>query len=162
MTHPTVLALRFVLVCGLVGSLGVQAVMVPLLAVDLDDAPAGVRWPVVAIVALGILTIQVGMLCVWRLLTLVRRGTVFSHAAFRYVDLIVASAAAAALLLLALGVVLAPGEDVPPGAVLLVGGAGGLVAGVALLVVVLRALLDQAVRRDAEASELQAELDAVI
>jgi hypothetical protein len=162
MTHATVLALRVVLAAGLAGSLLVQAVMVPLLAVDLDGAPAGIRWPVVAIVVLGIVTIQVGMVCVWRLLTLVRQGTVFSDAAFRYVDLIVAAAASAAVLLFALGAVLAPGEDVAPGVVLLVGGAGGLVAGVALLVVVLRALLAQAVRRDAEASHLQAELDAVI
>ena len=45
---------------------------------------------------------------------------------------------------------------------LLVGGAGGLVAGVALIVLVLRMLLAQAVARDAEAMQLQAELDEVI
>lgn len=158
----TVRALRAVLVAGLVGSLLVQALLVPLLAIDLDGVEPTVRWPVVAIVVLGIVTIQVGIICVWRLLTLVRRGTVFSEAAFRYVDLIVGAAASASALLFALGVVLAPGEDVAPGVVLLVGGAGGLVGGVALLVLVMRALLVQAVRRDAEASELQAELDGVI
>ncbi len=57
-----------------------------------------------------------------------------------------------------LGFVLAPGEAVAPGVVLLVGGAGGLVAGVALIVLVLRMLLAQAVARDAEATQLQAEL----
>ncbi|MCW2813400.1 MAG: transrane transport protein [Nocardioides sp.] len=155
MNRYTVLALRVVLACGLVGSLLVQAVMVPLLAADLDDAPAGIRWPVVVIVVLGIVTIQVGMVCVWRLLTLVREDTVFSRASFRYVDTIVAAAATAAALLFALGVVLAPGEDVAPGVVLLVGGAGGLVGGVALLMVVMRSLLVQA-------TELRAELDAVI
>ena len=155
MNRYTVLALRVVLACGLVGSLLVQAVMVPLLAADLDEAPAGVRWPVVAIVLLGIVTIQVGMVCVWRLLTLVREDTVFSRASFRYVDAIVVAAATASALLFALGVVLAPGEDVAPGVVLLVGGAGGLVGGVALLMVVMRSLLVQA-------TELRAELDAVI
>ena len=155
MNRYTVLALRVVLACGLVGSLLVQAVMVPLLAADLDEAPDGVRWPVVAIVLLGIVTIQVGMVCVWRLLTLVREDTVFSRASFRYVDAIVAAAATASALLFALGVVLAPGEDVAPGVVLLVGGAGGLVGGVALLMVVMRSLLVQA-------TELRAELDAVI
>jgi hypothetical protein len=158
----SVTMLRAVLAAGLVGSLLVQGAMTPLLAADLDDAPAGVRWPVVAIVLLGILTVQVGMVCVWRLLTLVRRGTVFSDAAFRYVDLIVAAAASAALLLFALGAVLAPGEAVAPGVVLLVGGAGGLVLGVALLVVVMRALLAQAVARELEATALRAELDEVI
>lgn len=162
MNALTVTALRAVLTAGLAGSLAVQAVIVPLLARDLDGTAASVRWPVVAIVVLGIVTIQVGMVCVWRLLTLVRRGTVFSDDAFRYVDLIAGSAASASVLLFALGVVLAPGEDVAPGVVILVGGAGGLVAGVALLVLVMRALLAQAVRRDAEANELQAELDAVI
>ncbi|MDO9455958.1 DUF2975 domain-containing protein [Nocardioides sp.] len=155
MNGPTVTALRAVLAAGLAGSVLVQAVLVPLLAIDLDGTPAATRWPVVAIVVLGVATIQVGMVCVWRLLTLVGRGTVFSEAAFRYVDLIAAAAATAALLLFSLGVVLAPGEGVAPGVVLLVGGAGGLVAGVALLVVVMRALLAQAV-------DIRTELDAVI
>jgi hypothetical protein len=155
-------ALRVVLTAGLVGSVLVQAVMVPLLAVDLDGTPAATRWAVVAIVVLGIVTIQVAMLGVWRLLTLVRRGTVFSDAAFRWVDTVAGAAATASLLLFALGAVLAPGEGVAPGVVLLVGGAGGLVAGVALVVVVMRALLAQAVARDVEATQLRAELDAVI
>jgi hypothetical protein len=46
--------------------------------------------------------------------------------------------------------------------VLLIGGAGVLVAGIALIVLVLRMLLAQAVARDAEAHHLQAELDEVI
>lgn len=155
MHRITILALRFVLAAGLVGSLLVQGVMVPLLGADLDEAPAGIRVPVLVIVVLGIVTIQVGMVCVWRLLTLVRDDAVFSPVSFRYVDAIVGAAASAAALLFALGFVLAPGEDVAPGVVLLVGGAGGLVGGVALLVVVMRALLVQA-------TELRTELDAVI
>ena len=78
---------------------------------------------------------------------MVRRGTVFSHAAFRYVDVVFGAAAAASLLTFALGVTLAPGEAVAPGVVLLIGGAGVLVAGVALVVLVLRMLLAQAVAR---------------
>jgi hypothetical protein len=162
MGNLAVLALRVVLVAGLVGTLFVQAVMVPLLAVDMRGAAPVVRVPVLIIVVLGIATIQVTMLCVWRLLTMVRRGTVFSHAAFRYVDIIIGAAAAASLLLFGLGVTLAPGEAVAPGIVLLIGGAAMLVGGVALLVLVLRTLLAQAVARDAEAHQLQAELDEVI
>ena len=41
-------------------------------------------------------------------------------------------------------------------------GGGGGVLGVALIVLVLRALLAQAVARDVEATQLQAELDEVI
>ncbi len=155
-------ALRVVLALGLIGSVGVQALMVPLLFSDLDDAPTRVRIPVVVIAVLGILTIQVAMVCVWRLLTLVRRDTVFSHASFRHVDTIIGAAAAAAVLAFTLGAVLAPGEAVAPGIVLLVGGVGGLITGVALLVFVLRMLLAQAVDRDAEARGLRAELDEVI
>ncbi len=102
------------------------------------------------------------MVCVWRLLTMVRRGTVFSHAAFRYVDVVIGAAVVASLLTFALGYTLAPGEAVAPGVVLLIGGVGMMVAGVALLVLVLRTLLAQAVARDAEAQHLQAELNEVI
>ena len=161
----TVLALRVVLGMVLAGSLFVQVVMVPLLAADLDDLPpeiAGGRASIVAIVVGGIMTVQVIALCVWRLLTMVRRGTVFSHAAFRYVDIVVGAAAVASLLTFSLGVVLAPGESVAPGVVLLIGGVAVLAAGVALVVLVLRMLLAQAVARDVQAAKMQAELDEVI
>ena len=157
----TVLALRVVIVLVLIGSVFVQTVMVPLLAIDLDEA-ADVRLPVLVIVVLGIVTIQVTALCVWRLLTMVRTGTVFSPAAFRYVDIVIGAIAVACLLTFALGVTLAPGEDVAPGVVLLIGGLGVIVAGVALIVLVLRMLLSQAVALDAETHHLQAELDGVI
>ena len=158
----TVTALRVVIALVLAGSLFVQIVIAPLLWQDLDEAPAGIQGPVVTIFVLGIVTVQVTAVCVWRLLTMVGRGTVFSHAAFRYVDVIFAAMACASALVFALGVVLAPGEDVAPGVVLLIGGLSVLVAGVALIVLVLRMLLAQAVARDAEASHLQAELDEVI
>jgi hypothetical protein len=158
----TVLALRVVLAIAFAGSLFVQAVMVPLLWVDLDEAPAAVRVPVVVIVVLGIVTMQVTGVCVWRLLTMVRRGTVFSRAAFRYVDIVVGAVAAASLLTFGLAVTLAPGEAVAPGVVLLVCGVSLVVAGVALVVLVLRMLLAQAVALNAEAHHLQSELDEVI
>lgn len=162
MGNLTVLALRIVLAIALAGSLFVQVVMVPLLWVDLDEAPAGVRVPVVLIVVLGIVTMQVTGVCIWRLLTMVRRGTVFSHAAFRYVDIVIGAIAAASLLTFALAVTLAPGEAVAPGVVLLICGVSVVVAGVALIVLVLRMLLGKAVALDAEAHQLQAELDEVI
>ena len=158
----TVLALRIVLAMVLAGSLFVQAVMMPLLWTDLEEAPAAARTSLIVIVILGIVTVQVTALCVWRLLTMVRRGTVFSHAAFRYVDIVFGAIATASLLTFAMGVVLAPGEAVAPGIVLLVGGAGVMIAGVALIVMVLRMLLAQAVARDVEANHLRAELDEVI
>jgi hypothetical protein len=160
----TVLALRIVLAMVLVGSLFVQAVMVPLLAIDMEDISpdyAYLRVPLLVIMILGVLTIQVTLVCVWRLLTMVRRGTVFSDAAFRYVDVVIGAVAAASLLTFAFAVLLAP-TDVAPGIVGLICGAALMIAGVALIVLVLRMLLAQAVARDAEAHHLQAELDEVI
>jgi hypothetical protein len=162
MGDVTVLALRVVLALALAGSLFVQAVMVPLFWMDLDEAPAGVRTSLVVIVVLGIATMQVSAVCVWRLLTMVRRGTVFSHAAFRYVDIVIGAIAAASALTFGMAVTLAPGDAAAPGIVLLICGASLVVAGVALIVLVLRMLLAQAVARDAEAHHLQAELNEVI
>jgi hypothetical protein len=161
----TVLALRAVLVALLAGSVFVQAVMVPLLAADLrelDSDLAHLRTPFLVITVLGVVTVQVVLVCVWRLVTMVRRGTVFSHAAFRYVHIVIGAFVAAAFLVCALGVVLAPGEAVAPGIVLLLGGVALAVFGVALIVLVLRMLLAQAVARDVEAAQMQAELEEVI
>lgn len=144
MSTATTTALRVVLVLGLLGSVLVEAVMVPLLFLDLSDAPSWVRVQVVLIVLLGIVAIQAVMVCTWRLLTLATRDEVFSPASFRYVDAISLAVASGALLFFWLGAVAAPGEDVAPGVVLLIGGAGGLVLGAALVVRVMRALLVQA------------------
>jgi hypothetical protein len=157
----TVRALRVVIVLVLIGSVFVQTVMVPLLAIDLDEAD-DVRLPVLVIVVLGIVTIQVTALCVWRLLTMVRTGTVFSPAAFRYVDIVIGAIAVACLLTFALGVTLAPGEDVAPGVVLLIGGLGVIVAGVALIVLVLRMLLSQAVALESVSENIQDLLECLI
>lgn len=153
----TVLALRIVLALGLAGSLFVQAVMVPLLAIDLNEAGPdviAVRTPMIVIVLLGIVAVQVSMFCVWRLLSMVRRETVFSRGAFRYVDIVIGAVAAAALLTFAMAVVLAPGEAVAPGIVLLLCGGALLVGGVALIVIVLRMLLAQALGMRAELDEV--------
>ena len=161
----TILALRIVLAGLLAGSLFVQVWMVPLIANDMNVADpdvARIRIPFIVVIVLGILTIQVAMICVWRLLTMVRRGTVFSPAAFRYVDVMIGAAVAAALIAFTFGLILAPGEAVPPGIVLLIGGVGVMAAGIALVILVMRMLLAQAVARETEAQHLRAELDEVI
>jgi hypothetical protein len=164
MGAAVVRALQVMLGVLLLGSVFVQTVMVTLLAIDLD-ADSGLadrRIPIVVITVLGILSVQVVLVCVWRLVSMVRAGTVFSDGAFAYVHVVIGAITAAAALVFALGVVLAPGEEVAPGAVLLVGGVGLGVLGVALIVLVLRMLLAQAVARDVEATRMQAELAQVI
>ena len=163
MGKPLTVALRTILGLVLAGSLFVQVRMVPLLSIDLEEAGTepGVRILALVIVVLGIVTVQVTLVCVWLLLAMVLRGTLFSPAAFRYVDVIFGAVAAASVLVFALAVMLAPG-DAAPGIVLLICGASLLIAGVALIILVLRALLAQAVARDAEANQLRAELGEVI
>jgi hypothetical protein len=160
-----VVALRTVLAAMLAGSVFVQVVMVPLMAIDLEEADpdmAHLQIPFAVIVVLGIVTAQVVLVCVWRLVTMVRRGTVFSEDAFRYVDAMIWAAGAAAVLAFALGVVLAPGNAVPPGMVLLIGGGAVTAAGIGLVILVMRTLLAQAISREAEAHELRTELSEVI
>jgi len=157
--------LRVVIVLLFAGLLFFQGVLIPLLGVDIAEGGEDVvhlRWPVVVIGILGVATAEVVLVCVWRLLTMVRTDTVFSRSAFRYVDVVVGAFAVAALLLVALGVLLAPGEAVPPGIVLALGVVAMGVGGIALLVLVLRALLAKAVALDTTATSLRAELDEVI
>ena len=154
-------ALRAVLVVVLAGTVFVQASMVWVLATDPEDGSLPLT-PLRVITILGIGTAQVALVCVWRLVTMVRRGTVFSHAAFRYVDGVIGSIVAASLVWFAVTAVNAPGQRDDPGVTLIMGGIGLAILGVALIVLVLRMLLAQAVARDVEAAQMQAELDEVI
>ena len=159
----TVRALRAVLVVVLTGAVLVQALMVWTLASGTDQEGGSLPLTAFRVIAiLGIGTIQVALVCVWRLVTMVRRGTVFSDTAFRYVDGIIGAIAAAALAWFAVTAVNAPGQRDDPGVTLIMGGIGVAILGVALIVLVLRMLLAQAVARDVEAAQMQAELDEVI
>jgi len=162
MGRLTIVMLRVVLAIALAGSLLVQTVLVPLSWADLEGAPDWVRTSIVTIMVLGILVMQVVAVCVWHLLSMVRRGSVFSPAAFRYVNIVIGAIATGAVLLLWLAATLAPGEAVAPGIVGLICGASLVVAGVALVVLVMRTLLAQAVDRELEAQRLRAELSEVI
>jgi hypothetical protein len=156
-----VLALQIVIALSLAGSLFVQAVILPLVWVDLEGEALWGRIALVVIAAFWILGLQVCAVCIWRLLTLVRRGSVFSRAAFRWVDVIIGAIAFDAVVTFALAVLLAPGSTAP-GVVGLVCGAAFVTGGVALLVVVMRQLLQQAMDREIEARTLRSELDGVV
>jgi Protein of unknown function (DUF2975) len=156
-------ALRAVLAVVLAGTVLVQALMVWVLATGSDPEDGSLPLTALRVIAiLGLVSVQVTGVCVWRLVTMVRRGTVFSRAAFRYVDLVIGAIVAAALAWFTVTAVNAPGQRDDPGVTLIMGGIGVAILGVALIVLVLRMLLAQAVARDVEAVQLQAELDAVI
>ncbi|MCX5052487.1 MULTISPECIES: DUF2975 domain-containing protein [unclassified Streptomyces] len=156
-------ALRAVLVVVLAGTVFVQASMVWVLISGNDPEDGSLPLtPLRVITILGMASAQVALVSVWRLVTMVRRGTVFSHAAFRYVDAVIGAIVAAALLWFTVTAVNAPGQRDDPGVTVIMGGVGLAILGVALIVLVLRMLLAQAVARDVEATEMQAELDEVI
>lgn len=159
----TVRALRAVLVVVFTGTVLVQALMVWVLVSGSDPEDGSLPLtPLRVITILGMASVQVALVCVWRLVTMVRRGTVFSHAAFQYVDTVIGAIVAAALLWFAVTLLNAPGQRDDPGVTVIMGGVGVAVLGVALFALVLRALLAQAVARDVEAARMRAELDDVI
>ncbi|MFF8937962.1 DUF2975 domain-containing protein [Streptomyces paradoxus] len=159
----TLCALRAVLVVLLVGTVLVQALMVWTLVSGNDPEDGSLPLtPLRVITILGLVSAEVVLVCVWRLVTMVRRRTVFSRAAFRYVDTVIGAIVAAALLWFAVTILNAPGQRADPGVTVVMGGVGLAILGVALIVLVLRMLLAQAVARDAEASQMQAELNEVI
>ena len=156
-------ALRAVLVMVLAGTVLVQALMVWVLASGSDPENGSLPLTALRVITIvGLVSVQVTGVCVWRLVTMVRRGTVFSHAAFRYVDIVIGAIVAAALVWFTVTAVNAPGQRADPGVTIIMGGIGVAILGVALIVLVLRMLLAQAVARDVEASQLRAELDEVI
>lgn len=161
MRTPTILVLQAVIAVALAGSLVVQTLIIPTVWVDLEGTPLPQRITFVALLVLGVATMQVFAICVWQLLTKVRRGSVFSTSSFRYVDVVIGSIVAAAVILVAIAVLLAPGSAAP-GLVGLICGAALVLGGMALLVVVMKSLLRQAIDRDAEATALRSELDEVV
>jgi hypothetical protein len=159
----TVRALRAVLVLVLAGTVLLQVLMVWTLISGSDPEDGSVPLTALRVITiLGLVSVQVIGVCVWRLVTMVRRGTVFSHDAFRYVDIVIGAIVAAALAWFAVTGVNAPGQRDDPGVTLIMGGVGVAILGVALIVLVLRMLLAQAVVRDVEAVQLRAELDQMI
>ncbi|MGW0082260.1 DUF2975 domain-containing protein [Streptomyces sp. NPDC003393] len=156
-------ALRAVLVVVLAGTVFVQAGMVWTLVSGSDPEDGSLPLtPLRVLTILGMVSVQVVLVCVWRLVTMVRRGTVFSDAAFRYVDGVIGAIVAASLVWFAVTALNAPGQRDDPGVTVIMGGIGVGILGVALLVLVLRTLLAQAVARDIEAARMRAELDEVI
>ncbi|GAA2247792.1 DUF2975 domain-containing protein [Streptomyces indiaensis] len=159
----TLCALRAVLVVLLVGTVLVQASMAGALVSGSDPEDGSLPLtPLRVITILGLASAQAALVCVWRLVTMVRRRTVFSRAAFRYVDVVIGALVLAALVWFGVTVLNAPGQRADPGVTVIMGGIGLAILGVALIVLVLRMLLAQAVARDVEASQMQAELNEVV
>ncbi|GAB6987156.1 DUF2975 domain-containing protein [Nocardioides pyridinolyticus] len=115
---------------------------------------AHLRWPLTAWAVLELLCVQVVIVCVWRLLGMVREQRIFTERAFVWVDAILAAMVTAWVMLAGLSLWAVSQADDPGGpmalfAVVLAS------AVVVLLLVVMRELLRQA-------TVLRTDLDGVI
>lgn len=115
---------------------------------------AALELPGVLMVGALLLCVQVVLVCVWRLLTLAARESIFDAAAFRWVDAIIATVVIAGVLIVAGMVVIGRAQAGSP-FILLTGIIALIaVAGLALVVVVMRGLLRQATLLQQEMAEV--------
>jgi hypothetical protein len=164
MIDRLILPLRVLLVLVFAGLLVAEVLSLPgQFLTDAADAPDGIRPVFIVLLAFSIVeavALQIVIVCVWRLLTLVRSDRIFSEQSFRWVDAIAWTIGLAWLLLAAVsafivGVIYVTPQLRDPGTPILLIGMTLIGAVVALVVLVLRALLRQA-------AALRSDLDEVI
>ena len=118
-----------------------------------------VPWILLAFAILEVVCVQVVLVCIWRLLSLIRADRIFSEKAFAWVDVMTWTIAAAWLMLFAVSAFLMavflmtpelrdPGNGILLTGMVLIGGV------VVLVVVVLRALLHQAATMRSDLEEV--------
>ncbi|WP_300268478.1 DUF2975 domain-containing protein [Microbacterium sp.] len=98
--------------------------------------------------------VEITLICVWRLLSLVRAERIFSPDAFRFVDIILWSLAGAGVLIAASYAVIVANRAVSLSLTLLAVLGVVVSAALALLVVVLRGLLRKALELEQDMSEV--------
>jgi hypothetical protein len=157
MQRSTIVALKVLIVALLAILVFCQIAVVPQVA-----AQSAVRYSEIAyleipgtIVGIAFLVcVQIVLVCVWRLLSLVSRESIFSERAFPDVDASLAAVGFATLLVLVALIVLAATGFATPSIVLLclLGVVVGI--GLCLLIVVLRGLLKKAWRLEQDLSEV--------
>lgn len=132
-----------------------QVVVLPGLAQDYAQQfpeAAFLRTPVLILGILTLACVQVALVCVGKLLTLVGQQRIFDAAAYRYVDVFIGAALVAAALVLGVGVYVSATFGSPAWVTCTLAALVGV--GIALLMVVMRALLRQATQQHAELAEV--------
>ncbi|MGY1710286.1 DUF2975 domain-containing protein [Geodermatophilus sp. SYSU D00758] len=154
--------LRILLAIVFAALIAAQVLALPAMVPDLADPSleqSFMRWAMLAVSVLGLLCVQVVIVCTWQLLTLVEHDRIFSASSLPWVNAIVAAIALGWAMLLGAFVcsyyfiIDEVSDDPVLPALLLVLLLVGAVVG--LLMVVMRALLLQA-------TTLRADMDAVI
>lgn len=125
----------------------------------LSDEPALVRIPVQIALSAVILCVLAVIVCIWRLLTLLRRDRIFSEASRRWVDAIVWALGSgwsvlAVLAITATSIIYFTPELRDPGVPMVLFGIVVLAAVPVLLMLVMRGLLRQATDYRAELEEV--------
>ncbi|PJJ63279.1 DUF2975 domain-containing protein [Compostimonas suwonensis] len=158
MNRLAVLALRVLLVILFLGTLLTQAWYIPQFAANAAQAVPelaylAVPYTIVCIVIVA--CVQAVFVAMWALLSMVRRGAIFTGRAFRWVDLIIVAGIVATLLTFAIEFHLLGIVDVGP-PVLGVAMTGVVIAGAAFvsLMVVMRNLLRAATALQDELAEV--------
>jgi hypothetical protein len=147
-----VVPLRVLLVLVFVGLVVAQVLSLPgeFSQMARENPEAGfIPWLLLTFAILEALCFQIVIVCVWRLLTLIRADRIFSEKSFIWVDVIVWTVAVAWVLLAAvaaylIGIIYFTPELRDPGTPILLTGMTLIGGVVALVIVVLRALLRQA------------------
>ena len=135
-----------------------QVLIVPLVAAETARANPEVgylRLPGIVGCVAVIACVQVALVCVWRLLSMVARDSIFRPSAFRLVDVIIGSVLAATVLLVAAFVILQAAQALAPGVMIMLFSGTVTGTGLALLLVVMRGLLKKA-------TELEQDLEEVV
>ena len=157
MHRTTIIALKALLIVMILFMLAGQAWVIPGVAAQTAaqyPEYAYLEIPGIVVSLLFLVCVQLALVCVWRLLSLVRGSSIFSRDAFKWVDAILALVIVATLLILASLITLtAVGISSPANMLCILGVILG--SGFALLVVVLRGLLHKA-------SELEQDLSEVV
>ncbi len=146
--HVVVNVLRVLLIGAVVVIAVVQTVFLPWLSGEMARSLPGeayMRWPILTLAILGLVCVQVAIVCTLRLLGFTQDGRVFTPAAFRWVDGLIASFIGAAAVCLATIVYQSQTVAGPPLWMLALW--GGVLTGVALALLTwtMRALLAQAI-----------------
>ncbi|WP_162621809.1 DUF2975 domain-containing protein [Microbacterium suaedae] len=157
MRDATILTAKGLIALLFAGLLFVQAWFIPMVSNAMaDDAPEfePLRVPGIVLPILLILCVEVVLVCVWRLLSMVRTDSIFRESAFAWVSVVLGSiVAATALVTIGVAVIWWGGAGSPMVAIagvmtVLVG------IGLSLLVAVMQGLLRKASRLERELSEV--------
>ncbi|MBX3094031.1 MAG: DUF2975 domain-containing protein [Cryobacterium sp.] len=157
MHRATIVCLKALLVAMIALLLVCQLFVVPGVAREFADAYPDLghlEGPGIVVAVLFLLCVQVVLVCVWRLLSMVRKSTIFSESAFLWVDVILGAIVVATVLIAVSMVTLAAANVASPSVMLLCALGVVVGAGLALLIVVIRGLLRNARQLQQDMSEV--------